>query len=102
MLRDPLHVQKLLAVTAGVPEYDRLIAYGRVILYEMSDLQQAVNGLPFCPKKLRDARQEEFIQRWNDMSEKLEAIQKRMKELEDEEKKKTAEPVIVLQEGDKK
>jgi hypothetical protein len=93
MARDPLYRSKVIAGMESAPEYDRLVSYGQILVFEMSQIQERMNGLGFTPKKLRAQRQEELTERWNVLVEKIEQLQKDMAEIEAEEKKKTS-PLI--------
>ncbi len=76
MMRDKDRHNKTIAVTAGVPPYYRLLAYGQVLISQMVDIQQRMGGIGYTPKKFRAARQEALTAEWNETVEKLEEVQK--------------------------
>lgn len=86
MKRDPLSRDKILCTTEGVPEFWRLVSYGRVLVWRLSDIQMRMMGIGYIPKKYRMKRQEELTMEWEQAGEALEALQKRLEELEDIQK----------------
>lgn len=88
MMRDPLFNQKMTAGNEYVEEYRRLIAYGQILVYQMSDVQLRMAGLGMQPKKLRASIQEKLTNEWNEITEKLEGIQKQMESIEKEKEGK--------------
>jgi hypothetical protein len=91
-MRDPLAHQKSVAGAPGVPEYYRLMAYGQILIYEMSEIQQRMAGVPYArgrrPAEARDELSIKLTERWKVLVPKLEEIEKAMKEIEEEEKTK--------------
>lgn len=85
LLRDPDYRNKVIAGTEGVPPYYRLLAYGQVLVAQMSDIQARMMGIPFARTKKGDARekyQEQLTAEWNECVEKLEAVQKDVEHIE--------------------
>jgi hypothetical protein len=86
MARDPMFRNKVIAGTEGVPTYYRLIAYGQLLVEEMSDIQKLMMGVPYArgrrPEGAREELSIKLTDRWNYVVDKLEKVQKEVTVLE--------------------
>lgn len=88
---DPLNWKKNLCVTEGVPEHDRLTAYGWILIENLTLTSELIRGLPFTPGHLREARHKELATEFDETVEALAAVQSRLEEIEELEKTKPFE-----------
>lgn len=86
ILRDPMFRNKTIVATDGIPEYYRLIAYGQVLVHQMSDIQARMLGIPYArgrrPVGARDELNDALAAEWEETIEKLDAVQKEIALLE--------------------
>lgn len=88
----PLSRQLTVAGTEGVPEYYRLLAYGQILVYQMSEVQMRMAGVPVArgrrPLNARDTFSIQLTEEWNELIEKMEEVQTMMKDIETEQAKR--------------
>lgn len=97
MARDPVARQKYIAGSENVNEYDRMLAYGQVIIHDMLTIQQRMASVPHArgrrPKNAREELAESLTVQWNECVEKLQGAQTVIESIEAERNKK--EPLLI-------
>lgn len=86
MRRDEQYHNKVIAGNPGVPVYNRMMAYGQLLIHQLTDIQQRMAGVPFArgrrPAGMREELSEQLTIEWNDCVEKLGEVQEQMQQIE--------------------